>query len=37
LIIDESFGQFISIDVTDEDTMDRDDSLGMYVVCVCCM
>ena len=37
LIIDESFGQFISIDVTDEDRFNRDDSLGKYVICVCCI
>jgi len=33
LIIDQTFGQFVSIDVRDEDKVDRDDSLGKYDVC----
>jgi len=32
LVIDQSFGQFINIDVRDEDKIDKDDSLGKYVL-----
>jgi len=34
LIIDQTFGQSIGIDVRDKDTFDKDDSLGMYVLYV---
>ena len=35
MIIDQTFGQSISIDVRDKDMFDKDDSLGMYVLHVC--
>jgi len=35
MIVDETFGQFISLNVRDEDKIDQDDSLGVYVLRVC--
>jgi len=36
VVIDQSFGQFIRIEVKDEDKIDRDDSLGKCVIRLVC-